>query len=101
MICYLYALDDAIKIANQTKFGLVSYIWTNELHTMTRAMQDLQAGCVWVNTPMMRELRAPFGGYKMSGVGRTGGHSAEELYTEEKTTSFPIAPLTLPKLGMD
>lgn len=94
-------LDDAFRIANQTKFGLVSYIWTNELHTMTRAMQDLQAGCVWVNTPMMRELRAPFGGYKMSGVGRTGGHSAEELYTEEKTTSIPIAPLTLPKLGMD
>ena len=54
---------------------------------------------VWVNTPMMRELRAPFGGYHNSGVGREGGYSCEQFYTEEKTVSIPKTPLNLKKFG--
>ena len=48
---------------------------------------------------MIRELRAPFGGYHNSGVGREGGYSCEQFYTEEKTISIPKTPLNLKKFG--
>ena len=48
---------------------------------------------------MMRELRAPFGGFKTSGVGREGGGSCEAFYTEERTVTIPITPQPLRKLG--
>ncbi|MEM7445136.1 MAG: aldehyde dehydrogenase [Pseudomonadota bacterium] len=93
--------DEAIAIANASKFGLVSYVWSNDLPTVMRATSEIRAGVVWVNTPMMRELRAPFGGYKESGVGREGGESCRDFYTEPKTVSIPITPLSLRQLGVD
>ncbi len=93
-------LDDALARANASEFGLVSYIWSNDLPSVMRARRELQAGTVWVNTPMARDLRAPFGGYKQSGVGRDGLPGSVELFTEEKTTMIPQEPLDLPKLGM-
>lgn len=93
-------LDDALVRANDSEFGLVSYIWSNDLPSVMRARRELQAGTVWVNTPMARDLRAPFGGYKQSGIGRDGLPGSIELFTEEKTTMIPQEPLDLPKLGM-
>ncbi|WP_394728602.1 aldehyde dehydrogenase family protein [Altererythrobacter sp. GH1-8] len=93
-------LDDALARANDSEFGLVSYIWSNDLPSVMRARRELQAGTVWVNTPMARDLRAPFGGYKQSGIGRDGLPGSVELFTEEKTTMIPQEPLDLPKLGM-
>jgi hypothetical protein len=60
---------------------------------------ELAAGTVWVNTPMMRELRAPFGGYKQSGVGRDGPTSSVEFFTELKATTIPIDPVTMARFG--
>ncbi|MEO0347663.1 MAG: aldehyde dehydrogenase family protein, partial [Pseudomonadota bacterium] len=54
----------------------------------------------WVNTPLTRDLRAPFGGFKQSGVGRDGLHASVELLTEEKAVMYPTGPLPLPKLGL-
>ncbi|MFQ5635626.1 MAG: aldehyde dehydrogenase, partial [Gammaproteobacteria bacterium] len=65
--------DEAIRIANDTEFGLVSYVWSRDLNTVMAATEALRSGVVWVNTSLTRELRAPFGGYKHSGVGRDGG----------------------------
>lgn len=93
-------LDDALARANASEFGLVSYIWSNDLPSVMRARRELQAGTVWVNTPMARDLRAPFGGYKQSGIGRDGLPGSVELFTEEKTTMIPQEPLDLPRLGM-
>ena len=93
-------LDDALVRANDSEFGLVSYIWSDDLPSVMRARRELQAGTVWVNTPMARDLRAPFGGYKQSGIGRDGLPGSVELFTEEKTTMIPQEPLDLPKLGM-
>lgn len=93
-------IDDAIAIANQSDYGLVSYLWCNDLPTVTRLAREIQAGTVWVNTPLARDLRAPFGGYKQSGVGRDGLRASVELVTEEKTTMIPSGPLSLPKLGL-
>jgi acyl-CoA reductase-like NAD-dependent aldehyde dehydrogenase len=92
-------LDQAIEIANQSRFGLVAYVWSQALGEVMRCSRDIRAGVVWVNTPMFRELRAPFGGCKDSGVGRDGATSSAEFFTELKTTSIPLEPLSIPKLG--
>ena len=91
--------EEAISIANDTEFGLVSYVWSDHLPTIMKMSDAMRSGVVWVNTPMMRELRAPFGGFHNSGVGREGGYSCEQFYTEEKTVSIPKTPLNLKKYG--
>ena len=92
-------LDQAIAVANASDFGLVAYVWTEHVPSMMRAAQEIRAGTVWVNTPMARDLRAPFGGYKSSGVGRDGLPGSIELFSEQKTVMVPTGPLPLPKLG--
>lgn len=99
MIQRVADLDDALAKANDSAFGLVSYIWSDDLPSVMRARRELRAGTVWVNTPMARDLRAPFGGYKQSGIGRDGLPGSVELFTEEKTTMIPQEPLALPRLG--
>ena len=91
--------EEAVSIANDTEFGLVSYVWSDHMPTILNVSESMRSGVVWVNTPMMRELRAPFGGYHNSGVGREGGYSCEQFYTEEKTVSIPKTPLNLKKFG--
>lgn len=92
--------EEAVAIANDSDFGLVSYLWSNDLPTVMQVSRDIQAGTVWVNTPLTRDLRAPFGGYKQSGIGRDGLHASVELMTEEKTVMLPNTPLSFPKLGV-
>jgi len=92
-------LEDAIEIANDSEFGLVSYIWSQDIQTMMTTATRIQAGTVWVNTPMARDLRAPFGGYKNSGIGRDGLPGSIELFTEQKTVMIPTEKLVIPKLG--
>ncbi len=91
--------EEAIALANGTSFGLVAYVWSDHLPTVERASRDLRAGVVWVNTPMVRELRAPFGGYKESGLGREGGEACELFYTEAKTVTVPAQPVAVRKMG--
>jgi acyl-CoA reductase-like NAD-dependent aldehyde dehydrogenase len=92
-------LDDAIRIANESKFGLVNYVWSEDLNTVMRCSRDIRAGTVWVNTPMMRELRAPFGGYKESGIGRDGPFSSLDFFTELKATIIPIDAPAMHRYG--
>ncbi len=92
--------DQAMQMANDTEFGLVSYVWSDHLPTVEAASRDLRSGVVWVNTPMTRDLRAPFGGYKNSGVGREGGAACEAFYTEVKTVTIPDRPVTLRQIGL-
>jgi acyl-CoA reductase-like NAD-dependent aldehyde dehydrogenase len=93
-------VDEAIGIANASDYGLVSYVWSDDLPAVMRISQRVRAGTVWVNSPMARDLRAPFGGYKKSGIGRDGLPGSIELFTEEKTTMIPVEPLDLPRLGL-
>jgi acyl-CoA reductase-like NAD-dependent aldehyde dehydrogenase len=53
-------LDEALAIANDSPFGLVAYVWAEDLNVVMRASREIRAGVVWVNTTMVRELRAPF-----------------------------------------
>lgn len=91
--------EDAIARANGTQYGLVSYVWSDHLPTVERAVRDLRSGVVWVNTTMTRELRAPFGGYRHSGVGREGGEACLQFYTEPKTVTIPSRPVTVRRFG--
>ena len=91
--------DEAIAIANRSKFGLVNYVWSDDLPTTMRCARDIRAGTVWINTPMMRELRAAFGGYKESGVGRDGPYASLEFFTELKSTIIPVDPVTMHRYG--
>jgi len=76
--------DEALRIANSTKYGLSATVWTENLSRAHRMARDLKSGIVWVNTWMLRDLRTPFGGMKSSGVGREGGFEALRFFTEEK-----------------
>jgi len=92
-------LDEAIAIANDSAYGLVGYVWAEDLEAVMRATRAIRAGTLWVNTTMVRELRAPFGGFKQSGVGRDGARSSAEFYTELKTTTIAIDRPVLAKFG--
>ncbi|RLJ67389.1 aminomuconate-semialdehyde/2-hydroxymuconate-6-semialdehyde dehydrogenase [Lacinutrix venerupis] len=76
--------DEVLSMANKVKYGLSATLWTNNLKRTMRMSNQLQAGIVWVNTWMMRDLRTPFGGVKASGVGREGGFEALRFFTEAK-----------------
>lgn len=75
---------EAIQIANSTRYGLACSIWTRDLERGHRMASKIDAGVVWVNTWMLRDLRTPFGGMKESGVGREGGDEALRFFTEPK-----------------
>lgn len=93
-------VDEAVAVANDSKYGLVSYVWSNDLPSVVSLSRRIRAGTVWVNTSLTRDLRAPFGGYRQSGIGRDGLRGSVELMTEEKTVMIPTRPLELPKLGL-
>ena len=76
--------DDVLQMANRVKYGLSATLWTNNLNRTMRMSNQIQAGIIWVNTWMLRDLRTPFGGVKASGVGREGGFEALRFFTEPK-----------------
>jgi len=76
--------EEALMMANSTKYGLASTVWTENLSRTHRFAQQLHAGIVWVNCWLLRDLRTPFGGVKQSGVGREGGFEALQFFTEPK-----------------
>ncbi len=76
--------EDVIAMSNSVKYGLSSSVWTRDLGRAQRIASRLEAGTVWVNCWMVRDLRVPFGGMKHSGVGREGGDEALRFFTEAK-----------------
>jgi aminomuconate-semialdehyde/2-hydroxymuconate-6-semialdehyde dehydrogenase len=76
--------EEALALANGTQYGLACTLWTQDISRATRMAERLQAGIVWVNCWMLRDLRTPFGGVKNSGVGREGGTEALRFFTEAK-----------------
>lgn len=80
--------DEALALANGVPYGLSSTLWTNNLARTQRFAAELQAGIVWVNCWLLRDLRTPFGGVKQSGVGREGGWEAMRFFTETKSVTI-------------
>ena len=76
--------EEALMMANSTKYGLAATIFTNNLNRAHRVAAKVQSGIIWINCWLLRDLRTPFGGMKQSGVGREGGFEALNFFTEEK-----------------
>jgi succinate-semialdehyde dehydrogenase/glutarate-semialdehyde dehydrogenase len=76
--------DDAIRWANDTEYGLVSYLYTADLRRALRVSEALDTGMVGVNRGIVSDPAAPFGGVKQSGLGREGGHDGLLEFTESK-----------------
>jgi aminomuconate-semialdehyde/2-hydroxymuconate-6-semialdehyde dehydrogenase len=76
--------EEVLSMANDVSYGLSATLWTSNLNRTMRMSKRIQAGIVWVNTWLLRDLRTPFGGVKNSGVGREGGFEALRFFTEPK-----------------
>ena len=84
-ICHIAAFDseeEAISLANNTKYGLAASIWTTNLKRGHRVAQQMNVGITWVNCWFLRDLRTPFGGVGLSGIGREGGMHSLNFYSE-------------------
>ena len=82
--------EEALKIANDTEYGLNGVVWTENLQRAHRISHHVRAGTIWVNCWFVRDLRAPFGGFKKSGIGREGGHHSLEFFTEAKNICIAL-----------
>ncbi|MCE9664701.1 5-carboxymethyl-2-hydroxymuconate semialdehyde dehydrogenase [Halomonas sp. M5N1S17] len=91
--------EEALRLANDTQYGLAAYLWTNDLNRAMRMTDELEAGMMWVNSENVRHLPAPFGGVKASGIGRDGGDWSFDFYMETVNVSFPRQIHQVPKLG--
>ncbi len=76
--------EEVLNMANNNEYGLAATIWTENLSRAHRLSNKVEAGIIWVNTWLLRDLRTPFGGMKNSGVGREGGFEALRFFTEPK-----------------
>lgn len=81
---------EAVKWANNSQYGLSASLWTKNLTLAHKMAADLRVGTVWVNTWLKRDLRMPFGGVKMSGIGREGGDHSIEFFTDTKTVCIQL-----------
>ena len=78
------SLDEAIALANGTRFGLGANVYTRDLKTIFRCMREIKAGTVWFNDPLTDNDAGPFGGFKQSGLGRELGQEGLEAFQETK-----------------
>lgn len=83
--------DEAVALANGTPYGLNAIAFTENLSRAHRFAARLRAGTVWINTFFIRDLRAPFGGFGESGIGREGGSFSREFFTEPKAVVMQIS----------
>ncbi|MBW4984239.1 5-carboxymethyl-2-hydroxymuconate semialdehyde dehydrogenase [Mameliella sp. CS4] len=90
---------EAMRIANDTDYGLTAYLWTSDLSRALRMTERLEAGMMWVNSENIRHLPTPFGGVKASGIGRDGGDWSFDFYMETVNVSFATEAHKIPKLG--
>jgi acyl-CoA reductase-like NAD-dependent aldehyde dehydrogenase len=78
------SLDQAIELANSTRFGLGANVYTRDLETAVRCMREIKAGTVWINDPLTDNDAGPFGGMKQSGLGRELGQEGLEAFQDTK-----------------
>ena len=76
--------EEVLEYANSVQFGLSATVWTQDISKANRVAEKIEAGVVWINCWLLRDLRTPFGGMKSSGVGREGGLEALRFFTEAK-----------------
>ena len=91
--------EEALELANNTKYGLAAYIWTNDLKRAHNFAQNVEAGMVWLNSNNVRDLRTPFGGVKASGLGHEGGYRSIDFYTDQQAVHINLGEVHNPVFG--
>lgn len=91
--------EDAIRIANDTVYGLSSYLWTENTGRMLRVAKAIESGMTFVNSQNVRDLRQPFGGTKASGTGREGNHYSYDVFCEAKNVAVSYGSHPIPRWG--
>ncbi|HDR9090060.1 TPA: 5-carboxymethyl-2-hydroxymuconate semialdehyde dehydrogenase [Burkholderia vietnamiensis] len=92
--------DDGLRLANETSYGLASYLWTQDVGKVHRLARGIEAGMVFVNSQNVRDLRQPFGGVKESGTGREGGEYSFEVFAEIKNVCISMGSHHIPRWGV-
>jgi len=82
--------DDAVRRANDTRYGLSTTVWTRDLARAHRLARAIEVGTVWINSWWLRDLRVPFGGSGLSGIGREGGEHSLDFYSETRTVCVKL-----------
>lgn len=91
---------EAVRLANDTQYGLSSYVWTENIGRAHRVAAAIEAGMCFVNSQNVRDLRQPFGGTKASGVGREGGSWSHEVFLEPKNVCVSMGSHHIPHWGV-
>jgi len=92
-ICHVSIFDDENEVlarVNDSEYGLAAAVWTDNLSRAHRVAPQIDVGLVWVNTWFLRDLSAPFGGVKLSGIGREGGKHSFAFYSEPVNVCIKI-----------
>lgn len=84
--------NEALRLANAVEYGLAATVWTRDAVRAHNVAAGIEAGVVWVNGWLLRDLRTPFGGMKNSGVGREGGNEALRFFTETQNVCLALEP---------
>ncbi|HCX87393.1 MAG TPA: aldehyde dehydrogenase [Gammaproteobacteria bacterium] len=90
-ICRVSSFDEAIELANRSKFGLGANLYTRDLNEAIRGAEEIDAGMVWVNAPLLDNDACPFGGTKLSGMGRQLGSEGIDTFRQTKTVMIDPA----------
>ncbi len=85
-VCHIAPFDDedeAVALATGSDYGLVSVVWSGNTSRALRVAGRMRSGVVWVNGWLIRDLRTPFGGVGLSGIGKEGGYASLDFYTDQ------------------